>query len=362
VEPDARADDAPAVEPDGRADDTRLRSIAPAIVGVIAVICLLAGVIGFWTMRIATNSDRFEDRVDELLSNEEISNALARRVVQEVADAIDLRTAVNEVVPEQFQRITDLLLAGVRSRVEVRVGELIRTDEVSSAIAAAAGRAHAAAVDVLRGDDVVEGVTVENGEVRINLLPLTSRVLTSLQEIGLFADADIPQFDRGGDPDDQRQQLSAALGRDLPDDFGEPVVFSSDRLDELGDTVQTAQDLLLNARRVFWLLFIGGLALGALSIWLARSRWRAAAYIVAGLFLSALIVRLVGAEARDRVPDAVEQPGAQAAVADIASNLEDSLNSTVTTFCALTLIGLGVAAWLVLGIPAMRERRARRAA
>jgi len=339
-----------------------LRSIASAILGTLAVICLVGGVIGFWTMRTATNSDRFEDRVDELLSTEEISNSLARRVVDEVVEQTDVRARVNEVVPERLEPLTDVLLAGVRTRAEVRVGELIRSDEVSAAISQAAGRAHAAAIDVLQGDDAVEGVTVEDGEVRINLLPLTARALTALQEIGLFSDVDFPEFDRSGDPDEQRQELSEALGRDLPDDFGEPVVFTSDSLSDLGDTVNTVQELLLLARRVFWILLIAGLGLAALSIWLARFRWRCASFIVAGLFAVALVIRIVGAEAVSRVPQAVKQPGAKFAVADIASNLEDSLNDTLLTFCVLILIGLGVAMWLVLGIPAMRRRREARAA
>lgn len=354
--------DALAVDPESRTGNRRLRSIASAIVGVVAVICLLGGVAGFWTMRTATNSERFEDRVDELLSTEEVSNGLARRVVDEVVVALDVRDRVNEIVPGRLQPLTDVLLAGVRTRVEVRVGELIRSDEVSSAISRAAGRAHAAAVDVLEGEDVVEGVTVENGEVRVNLLPLMTRVLTSLQEIGLFSDVDVPEFDRAGDPDEQREELAAALGRDLPDDFGEPVVFESDSLDRLGSTVQSVQELLLLARRVFWLLLLAGVAFAALSIWLAQSRLRSAAYLVAGLFAAALVVRVVGAEAADRVPNAVKEPGAKFAVSDIASNLTHSLNDTLLTVCLIALLGLGVSAWLVLGVPAMRERRGRDAA
>jgi hypothetical protein len=353
--------DAPSTQPapDGSADgrNRRLRAVASAIVGVIAVICILAGVVGFWTVRTATNSERFENRIEELLMTEEISNSLARRVVEDVAVALDVRARLNEVIPAQLQPITDVLLAGVRSRVETRVGEMIRSENVASTIAQAAGRAHEAAVDVLEGEDAVAGVTVDDGQVRINLLPLTARVLTAMQEVGLFSDVTIPTFDRTGDPDEQRAELSAALGRDLPEDFGEPVVFRSDSLDRLGDTVQSAQDLLLLARRIFWVLLLGGLALGALSIWLARYRLRAAAYLVAGLFAAALVVRLVGSAASDRLPNAVKQPGAQFAVADIASNMTESLNDTLTTFCVIVLIGLGIAGWLVVGEPWRRARK-----
>jgi hypothetical protein len=309
-------------------------------------------------MRTATDSDRFERRIEELLVTEEVSNSLARRIVNELVLALDVKAAIDEVVPDVIEPATDVLLAGVRTRVEDRVGELIRTDEVAEAVAVAAATAHAAAIDVLRGDDVVDGVEIVDGEVRVNLLPLTTRALGALQEIGLFGEVVLPEMDRAGDPDVQRAELEAALGRDLRDDFGTPVVFRSDSLDELGDTVQMVRDLLLFARRVFWIFLIAGAAFGAASIWLARDRWRTAAYLVAGLFGGALLFRIVGGIAGDRVPDALDQPGARETAAQIIDGLKTSLSQTLLGFSALALFALLVAVWAVHGHPEWMRRRA----
>lgn len=341
------------------AESRRVRSVLSAVLGTIAVVGVMSGVLGFWTMRTVTDSDRFEHRAEELLRTEEVSNALARRVVADVAAAVDIAAAIDEVVPDVLEPAIDVLLAGVRTRVEVRVGELIRTDRVVETVGAAARRAHATTVAVLEGDDVVDGVAIDDGEVRINLLPLTTRTIGALQEIGLFGDVDVPELDRGGDPDEQRAELETALGRDLPDDFGEPVVFRSDSLDELGTTVQMVRDLLLLARRAFWLLILAGTAFAAASIWLARDRWRTAAFLVAGTFAGALLVRLAGGVAGDRVPDALEDPGAQVTVAQIVDALETSLSRTLLGFSVLALVGLLLATWAIHGHPEWMRRRAR---
>lgn len=355
VEQDARHDDdMPAT---GTTSASKGRPIVAGIIGVVAVLSMVLGVVGFWTVDTATDSERFERRVQVLLQDDEISNALADRVVTEVADAINLREAVRSVVPEVLDPAVDLLLAGVRSRVEDRTAELIRSPAVSENVAAAAGRAHAAAVDVIEGESVVDGVTVTDGEVRINLLPLMGRAITAVQEVGLLRNVVVPDLDRGGDPGEQRAALAAALGRDLPEGFGEPVIFRSESLSEVGGTVQVVRDMFVLAKRVFWILLLAGLGLAALSIRLSAQRWRAAAFVVAGLFFMALVFRLVLSAASSRVPDVVQAPGARETVRQIASNLENSFNQTLTWYATIVLLALITVALIEFGLPAWRRRR-----
>lgn len=322
----------------------RARAIAAAATGVVAVVGLVGGILGVWTLRTATDSDRFEARVQTLLEDEDISDALAERVVTEVAETVGIQQAVEAAVPEVLRPAIELLAAGARSRLEDRVAQLIRSPEVAGDVAVAAGRAHALAVDVVEGDDVVDGVEIGDGEVRVNLLPLTARTLTAMQELGLLRDVVVPELDRSGDPDVQRAELEAALGRDLPDGFGTPVVFRSDSLVQVGDTVQVVGDVLVLAKQTFWLLLVGGLGLAALSIWLSAERWRSASFIVAGMFLVTLAIRLVLARASERLPDTVAQPGARETVREIAEGLERSLNQTMVLYSASALVALAIAA------------------
>jgi hypothetical protein len=337
----------PPVEEQSATRGTGVRAGVAVLAGVLAVVGLTIAVLGAWTLRTATDSERFGERVEELLVHEEVSDALARRVVVEVADELEIRAAVLDITPDVVAPVADMVLAGVRARVEQQVAEAIRSDEVAGTVAAAAERAHRVAVAVLEGDDEIEGVAIEDGEVRVNLLPVTARAIETMQQVGLFAGADVPDLDRGGDPDEQRAMLGVAIGRDLPDDFGTPVVFESGALDRAGSTVELLRSVLLAAQRLVWLAAVLGPALAAASIWLSSNRWRTASWLVAGLFVVALVVRIVARRARTRVPDIVEQPGAVATVREIAAGLERSLNVATTGFATAALVVLVVSAIVV---------------
>lgn len=362
--PDTTAETPPDTRADPTIDSTpgRLRSVGTALVGIAGIVCLVGGILGLWTVQTATDTERFEERVEELVQDEEISDALARRVVTEVADGIGIRDAVVDVLPEPLVPAADFLLAGVRSRVDDRVAELIRTDEVARGVAVVAGRSHEAAVAVLEGENSIDGVDISDGEVTINLLPLTNRVLGLLQsEFGLFRDVDLPEMDRSGDPDEQRAALEEAFGRDLPDDFGTPVVFESERLDEVGNEVQALRDVFTLAKRAFWILLVAGAVLVGLSIWLARQRWRAACYLVAGLFATTLVVSVAGNQASDRLPDVVESPGARATVGNITAELTDDLDQTLFAYSTVALMILVAAAVVLIGAPWASRRNTDRA-
>jgi len=353
-------DNDPVPDPDAEATERRAtarrwRTVAAGFTGVVSVLGMMLGLLGFWTLRTASDSERFEDRVTVLLQREEVSNALAQRTVNEIAAAIDLRAAIDETLPDALKPGADLLLAGVRSRVEDRLAELIRDPAVAERIGAAAGRAHSTAVLVIEGREV-DGVDITDGEVRVNLLPLMVRAMGASQEVGLFRDLELPDLDRGGDPDEQRAELEAALGRDLPDDFGTPVVYRSDSLDQAGSTLQLVRDVLVLARRTFWILILIGLGLAALAIWLSGKRWRAATWIVAGLFAITLLVRIVMNTAVGRLPDVVAGPGAKATVAEIADGLRDSLNDTLTVYALIALAAVCLAGFVHFGMPLVRAR------
>ena len=69
-------------------------------------------------------------------------------------------------------------------------------------------RAHRRAMQLLEGDGLVDGITVVDGEVSVNLLPLIGRGLTQLQGLGLFSDLEVPEMTADGNPDDQIAALS----------------------------------------------------------------------------------------------------------------------------------------------------------
>ena len=75
---------------------------------------------------------------------------------------------------------------------------------------------------------------------------------------------------------EQISQLEDGLGRDLPDDFGQIVVYRSDSLAAKGETLQRAQQLVVVLQRGFVLILIVTAVAIAGTVLVARHRLRAA--------------------------------------------------------------------------------------
>lgn len=322
----------------------RVRPTLAAVAGTLAVMSITAGIIGWWGLRVASDTDRFEARVVELLRREDVSDALARRVVAETLGAIDLRDRVDETFPRLPDDAVELVLAGARARIEDQLGELIRSDPGVELVGRVAAGAHRQVLAVLRGDPLVDGVEVRDGSVRLNLLPLVGRALVGLQRLGLLSDVVVPELDRSGDPDAQRAALEDALDRELPPEFGQPVVFRSATLEEAGGTIDLARRLLVVAQRSVWVLLGGGVVLSSTSIRLAARRRRAAVMIVSGVAALAIGTWAVTARIRSRAPELVRDPAARDAVSDVIGSLTRSLNGTMLVVVVVTAVVVSAAA------------------
>jgi len=344
---DVTVDDADDGDPD-EADERlgRGRTVAVVLLGLVSVVLLYGSLLGFWTVRTATDSERFEERVEEILQSEEVSAALSRLVLEEVGESLDLRSEVEAITPESIDPVVELLFAGLESRLEDRLAELIRQPAVSSNVAAVAGAAHELAIKVLEGESLVDIAAVEDGQVRINFVPLAARALDLLPDFGILADTDIPEFERGGDPAAQVSELESALGLDLPENFAQPVIFTSTTLQQAGDTIDLARSVLLFAKRASWILLIAGLGVGALSIWFSHRRLRTAGYLVGGMLALFAVTAYLTDTVAGRLPNAVVNPGASATVNEVVEGMQRDLNRMLLLVAVIAVAGL-VTAYLV---------------
>ena len=128
----------------------------------------------------------------------------------------------------------------------------LSSPEVQEIITQIVERAHSRAMDLLQGDGLSGAISAVDGEVTVNLLPLIGRGLTRLQELGLFDDLEIPDLSADGDPSEQIAELEEATGRDLPDDFGQLVVYQSDQLADRQASLESAQQTVALAKRAVW--------------------------------------------------------------------------------------------------------------
>ena len=285
-------------------------------------------------------------------------------MTQELFTAVDVDALLSEVLPDSLDRLAPTIAGGLQAAVDRGLTEAFSNPEVQEIIINLVRRAHAAAMRLLEGDGLVDGITVVDGAVTLNLLPLLDRGLTRLQSFGLLSDVELPTMTADGDPQQQVAELESALGRDLPDDFGQLVVYESDRLADAGASVENAQRTLVLAKRGLVVLLIATVALIALTIIVARNRWRAALLLGLGTVAAIVIARTGVRRVRDDAPELIERPGGKAAM---AAMLDGAASGLLRMFGLVLLVGAVVALIALLPprssarrSPAHRRRRRRR--
>jgi hypothetical protein len=204
---------------------------------------------------------------------------------------------------------------------------------------------------VLEGDGLADGISVSDGEVSVNLLPLVGRGLALLQSWGLLADVEVPTLSAEGDPDEQRAALSAALGRELPAGFGQLVVYEGEAVANAQESVQSAQQLLAAAKRALWLIAVLVVVLTAATILLAPRRWRAVLVLSVGTAAALVVLRVATRQAVDDAGDLAARPGGKAAIESILGGASQSL---VRAFGVVLLVALVAT---VIALYALRWRR-----
>jgi hypothetical protein len=304
-------------EPAAATTGSRWRGVASGICGVLAVVCLTLALIGIWANATVFDSDKVSDIVAVALDDPAVTSGLATWVTDEVFTAVDVESVVSELLPTRLDRFAPTLVGGAQTFVDQGLDRALSNPDVQELLTRAVERAHGALMRLLQGDGLIDGITVDQGAVTVNLLPLIGRGLSLVQGLGLFDDLEVPELTRSGDPSEQIADLEQATGRDLPDDFGQLTVFESDKLAEAQASVQNAQRLFALFRRATVLLAILAVVFLAASVLLSRNRWHAALLLALGATVGMILSRAVVNRVLDDAPDLVTGPSGQAAIADI---------------------------------------------
>jgi len=336
----------------GRSPGRIARSILAVLFGVIGTIGVLASVVGVWANQTLFDSAKVADAVDQALLNPEVNDALATYLTEQVMDAVPLQDMVTERVPTELEPFVPVLVGGVRSVVNEGFTRILEDGRAREALVATVERAHEAVMKVLEGDGVSSGFSVEGKDVRLNLLPLLSRGLTRIQDRGILTSVDIPEFTPDGDPKEQIADLEEALGRDLPDDFGQLVVYSSANVANAQTAVARAQDAFALFRRSIIVLILLTLVCIGVSAALATNRRRAAIALLLSVVAALLVGRVLVRTVVDEAPSLAAKPGGRAALEEMVTSLTDGL-------LKLIAVGVLVAATLALVAFLLGNQRAK---
>lgn len=331
---------APAVAPAAGPGKTarRLRGLFAALVGIIAVVGLLTSVVAVWAKDVLFDAEAVASAVDNSLQQPEVTTALAVYLTDQIMEAVDAQNFVEGVLPPNLQRLAPALVGGVRSFVTDRLERLLATDEARHVITTLVERTHSRLMKVLQGDGGISGVSIEDGEVSVNLLPLLSRGLQRVQDLGLFESVQIPNFTAEGDPAEQRAELESLLNRQLPDQFGQLVVYRSDRLAEAQESLKRAQDTVVLAKRAMVVLLIVTALAFVGCILISVRRGRTALILLLASAATMLMVRAVINRVIEEAPTLAIQPGARAAIRSSVATITEGLLAGVTLIALLGLV------------------------
>jgi hypothetical protein len=331
----------PAPVPDDDRGST-LRRILAVVLVVLSCLALLASVLAVWAKRTVLDTDRFGSIVESVVADPEVTEAVATRVSDNVVRALGDSGRLDEVIPPALQRAEPLLLGALGTFVERVVADLLATEQAQQLLVGAAERAHSRAVQLLQGDGVFgEGLTVEDGTVTLNLVPIVQQALLGLQERGVIpADVDLPQPGDDVEVPEQIARVSAALGVQLPDDFGQVVVYQSESLADAQTTVAQAQRAVALFQRAVVGIVIATLVLIALALLVSTNRMRTLAQLGIGAALVMILAFVIVNRVVDNLPEQVQQQGARAATANILQTATSGLRRFILL---LGIMGVAIA-------------------
>ncbi|MDQ6797743.1 MAG: hypothetical protein M3011_06930 [Actinomycetota bacterium] len=312
----------------------RTRRIATAVLAVVTTISVIAGTFAYWAHQTVFDQDHYMEVVGPLGADPAVTGALSTYLGTQIVTVLDLKTRIADALKDipQLPEKADFLVGPVANAVansaddlvRRRVSEFLVSQEFRNLWVEANRVGHEKVVALLRGDyQKLPNVKVGDAEVRLNLLPIVSRVLSRLVQDGVGRIAPgvtVPAVSVKDIPDSARQRLSQALGVTLPPDFGEVTIMSRQKLDTLQGTVNRLD-------RLVWGLILLSILLGAATVAMAVDKRKGlvelAVGVVAGLLLAAIAIRRV----KEAVVDRIKSDEARGAARAVMDNTLGSLRA-----------------------------------
>jgi hypothetical protein len=312
----------------------RWRRVLVVALAVLSCISILASTVGVWAHRTLLNTNSWVNAVAPLASDPAITGAVAKQVSASLLQVINADQVAQNALPDQAKFLAAPLTEAVGQFVQRSVDELLQTEQFQQFWVAANRKVHPIVVKALRGE--TKGVLTADGHVQLNLLPLIADALRLVQSKapGLFGDAStIPKITFDTSVDQARSELSSALGRSLPDNFGVVTVFQSDKLKAAQDAVTLFDDLIIGLLVVTALLVIATIAL-------ALDRRRIIIGLSLGTVFAIAVASVIIGAIKNQALDLITDPQSRSAAKDTISALVSRLHLITN---ALIAVGLAIA-------------------
>ena len=317
----------------------RLRRVFAPILVALAVIVFTVTVPAAWGARTVLNTDRYVATVAPLAEDPAVQQAIATRLTDEVFTALNVQEVISNTLAAIGERATILagpLTNALHGFVQDQVLKIVQSDAFQTFWVEANRFVHTQVLAVLRGES--DSVSVVEGKVTLNLLPLVNLALGSIERVSsdlVGGQVTLPTIQPGDVPSEAIARLEQALGIDLPSNYGQIVVYDSNDLEALQKALYWSERLV-----ILLLLLIPILAAAALVV--SMRRRRTLIQLAAGGAIGLVIVRRLAIIARDNLFESVDTQR-HPAVRVLADTLMDRLFWLTGILLAIVLLALLIA-------------------
>lgn len=156
--------------------------------------CVLAPIslVAVWTRNTLLNTDNYVSTVAPLASNPDVINAAADRITDRVMAATDIKERLTESLPPRAQRAAPAMTQGIENVVHDGAVKILSSDQFANIWEQANRRVHAQVVTALTGK-TARGVSVNNGDVTLDLSAVAARVRERISGLGLNLSSKLPK-------------------------------------------------------------------------------------------------------------------------------------------------------------------------
>src|SRR3954454_5584342 len=155
--------------------------------------CVLAPIslVAVWTRNTLLNTDNYVSTVAPLARNPEVTTAAADRITARVMDATDIKQRLTESLPPRAQRAAPALTEWIENVVHQGAVKILSSDRFANIWEQANRRVHAQVVTALTGK-TARGISVNNGDVTLDLSTVAARVRARIAGLGLNLRSKLP--------------------------------------------------------------------------------------------------------------------------------------------------------------------------
>lgn len=299
---------------DETGETTRPRRTPSVLIAIATVLAIIA-TLTTWVKTQALDTDAWVEVSDELIAEEQVQEALAVYLVDEVYALLDVPSELGRTLPSDLQGVAAIAAAALRDPATNGVQRLLASDRFASAWERINRTAHEVMVRTLR-DENRPGVSATDGAVTLELGELLQQTATDL---GLSGD----RLDN------------------LPDDAGSITIFSASTLADAQTAVQVLDFLS-------WFVFLVVVMLYVLAVYLAVGRRNQTlrnvglSLVAAGVIILLLRAISVDLVARSVVEDPSNEAMGRVVVSIATSLIEQSAWTGIVIGVLIT-----VCAWLL---------------